>query len=100
MKVDRPLLEILIVDVARKRFGRRHFERGRILSEVEEHLRATGAWEPSDDQFDPPSSPKSRGQKTIDFCFSDLAAKRSVISFDRNNWGLAPELVDNDPLAF
>ena len=79
----------LMVEVANQRFGPRQFARRALMDATEEKVRMQGFWTSADDVLSGSRGTKSRGLAAIDYRFSDLAQRGTLVRDRPNVWRLA-----------
>lgn len=89
MRIGRPELGKIILEVAEKKFDGREFGRRSLMTAVEERVRELGAWTQIDDLDSGSRGLKSKGLANIDWCITDLKKKRHLINVHRDKWKLS-----------
>ena len=101
MKIESTALAGLMVELAADLYADRPFKRRQLMDAAEQEVRRRQLWTPDDDILSSSVGAKSRGLATIDYRFSDLAARGDLISDRRNVWRVNPTILadrKNTPL--
>jgi 5-methylcytosine-specific restriction endonuclease McrA len=89
MKLKNLELADLMVEVANKHFGSGKFCRRELMDMTEREVRRRGLWTPADDRLSHSKGTKTVGLANIDYRFSSLAERGTIVSEQRNVWRLA-----------
>jgi 5-methylcytosine-specific restriction endonuclease McrA len=91
MKIKRPELCELMLQVAEKSFSSRRFSRPELRDLTEDALRKKGLWEPADDKMSKSVARKSTGLANIDWRITDLRKKGEIVPECHNTYRLASQ---------
>jgi hypothetical protein len=89
VKINSSQLANLVVEVANNRFGSETFKRRQLMKATEQVVHQRGLWTPEDDELSGSAGTKSRGLAAIDYRFSDLAGRSTLVKDRYDHWRLA-----------
>ncbi len=94
MKIDSYDLANLMVEIANERFGTKAFPRRQLMEATEQEVKRRGLWTSEDEPLSGSTDPKSRGLAYIDFRFTDLSRRGTIVKVRHGVWQLAaPKLL-------
>ncbi|HEY0548961.1 MAG TPA: hypothetical protein VGF13_05130 [Verrucomicrobiae bacterium] len=88
MHLDNEGLKKLILEVAKKQFGEREFNRRPLMLAVEKEVRVRALWTEEDDALSGSVGVKSKGLANLDWRITNLKNEGRLKSLGRHRWHL------------